>query len=157
MSATSRSPQQLHRGSIVSAFLDASVLVAATLSPTGGSFRLCRESHHGRLLLITNHYARDETQRVLHEKYPAFLKPMQKLLRWAKMHVQGDPSTRLVAKYLPLIHPEDAPILAGAVAAKANFLITLDRKHFLTERLRHAPRPFTITTPAEFLQRHWRR
>ena len=32
-----------------------------------------------------------------------------------------------------MIHPKDVPVLAAAVASKATYLITLDRRHFLTK------------------------
>lgn len=53
-----------------SVFADSSVIVAAMLSTSGGSFRLCREASEGTLRLATNRYVEEEVKEVLGRKYP---------------------------------------------------------------------------------------
>lgn len=136
-------------------FLDSSVLVAAALSASGGSFRLLQEGNQGRLRLMTNRYVVDEVGQALSKKYPHALGRFRALVPWACLDIAFDPPERLVAQYLAYIHPEDAPICAGAIKARANFLLTLDRKHFLGDKLAHFVSPLLILTPADFFQRHW--
>jgi predicted nucleic acid-binding protein len=56
-----------------------------------------------------------------------------------------------------VIDPDDAPILAAAKQASMDYLVTLDVRHFHTDRVK-AFLPVPIVTPAEFLiafRRHW--
>ena len=53
-----------------------------------------------------------------------------------------------------MIHPDDAPILAAAINARPDSLITLNTHHFIDD-----PRPrqcsgLTIETPAMYLTRY---
>lgn len=54
-----------------------------------------------------------------------------------------------------IIDPKDAHVLAAAVKAGPDVLLTLDRKHFMTSAVREAGLPFPIETPGEWLRR-WR-
>ncbi|MEK7500658.1 MAG: hypothetical protein AAB642_00855 [Patescibacteria group bacterium] len=135
-------------------FADASVIVAATLSPNGGSFRLFQESSCGNVLLATNHYALDEAAEAIRKKYPQHISRLKQLISWSQIKIFKYPSQKVVFKYLNLINAEDAPILAGAAEAKAQFLLTLDRKDFLTNALQQSKLPFVITTPRDFFQQY---
>ena len=56
--------------------------------------------------------------------------------------------------YKGIIEEKDAPILYGAKQCKVDFLITLDKKHFFTDRLRKEKFPFKISTPGEFINNY---
>lgn len=135
-------------------FLDSSVVIAAMLSTSGGSFRICRESHEGNLHLYTNTYVRDEVHEVLGRKYPWMVLRIEFFFRWAKFSLQKNPTVATVRHYATLIHPEDAPILAGAAKAKVHALVTLDRRDFFTEKLNAVKFPFRIMLPKEFFERY---
>ena len=51
-------------------FLDSSVIIAAILSPIGGSFRLIRESLFKNYALLISEYVLDECIRTLGMKFP---------------------------------------------------------------------------------------
>jgi predicted nucleic acid-binding protein len=57
--------------------------------------------------------------------------------------------TRAVVDY-----PPDARILAEALAAKVDYLVSLDRKH-LVGNPRALEHPFSIGTPGDFLAWFW--
>ena len=137
-------------------FADANILVAATLSPSGGSFRLLQESSSKNINLSTNLYALDEAEEVIRKKYPQHSARLKQLIPWSRIKIFKDPSEKAVSKYLSAINPKDAPILAGGIDAKARFLITLDRKDFLTTALRRSNLPILITTPHDFFQQYYR-
>lgn len=134
-------------------FLDSSVVIAALLSPTGGSFRLFTEANKDLFRMAITTYVRDEVRGALERKYPLRRFFMDELLRFGNVRIVANPSATTVAPYLCLIiDPADAPILAGAVITRSGFLITLDRRHFMTARLAKADFPFTIATPKSFLE-----
>ncbi|MEK7078084.1 MAG: putative toxin-antitoxin system toxin component, PIN family [Patescibacteria group bacterium] len=136
-------------------FLDSSVIIAALLSSTGGSFRICKESHEGRLMLQANKYVLKELREVLNRKYPERLEQLSLLLQFAKIKIRSNPKVQLVEQSVKIIQAEDAPILAGAIQARANFLITLDRKDFMTKKLAESGLPLIIVTPETFFKEHW--
>ncbi len=102
--------------------------------------------------LVTNRYAYDEIVEVLKRKYPKRVASIADFFAWSKIAIRRNPSAGAVYHVLSLIHPEDAPILAGALQAHVAFLLTLDRKDFFTETLRKTQLPLRIATPQEFFQ-----
>jgi len=110
-------------------FVDANVLFAAAISPDGRSAALFVLAQEGYCDLMTSPHAVSEAHRNLVMRYSEALDQLSRLrqvvaivpeaaiavLRWARS--QGLPE-------------EDAPILAAAVAARADVLVTGDRGHF---------------------------
>ncbi len=57
-----------------------------------------------------------------------------------------------------LIPRKDIPILLGAILARPQFLITLDKRDFLeNEKLKRVRFPFAIVPPGEFIEHYLRR
>ena len=50
------------------------------------------------------------------------------------------------------MHPKDVPVLAAAVASKVAYLVTLDRRHFLTKTVSEKVPGLVILTPGDFLR-----
>ena len=69
------------------------------------------------------------------------------------MEVLDVPAPEEMFVHEKTIHPKDVHVLASATKGKADYLITLDRKHFLAPSVRRAKLPFAILTPGEFLRR----
>lgn len=137
-------------------FLDSSVVVTAVLSSSGGSFRLFREAKKQKIKLSISSIVLLEVVKVLQRKYPAALALFYKLITDTPIEIISDPSQRLVARVMKLIHPDDAPILASALKSQAKFLITLDKKDFFTQTIEQTKLPIKICTPKEFLQKYWK-
>jgi len=110
-------------------FLDANILFSAVHSPEGGARELIRLSEARHCQLLTSQHAIFEAQRNLSVKSPKRVADFEKILK--TIHRVSDASPNLVAKAGSFGLPEnDAPILAAAVAAAADMLVTGDRKHF---------------------------
>lgn len=138
-----------------SIFVDSSVLVAAMLSSSGGSFRLCREANEGLLRIVSNQYVEEEVREVLRRKYPLKALQADEFLSWTKIYIHNKPPVYLVKKLTGCIATKDAPVLAGAVQAKSKFLVTLDQKDFFTNKVKTAGLRFIIVTPKMFFQEYW--
>ena len=110
-------------------FLDANVLFAAAHSPAGRSRALFALAGRELCTLVTSPHAIEEARRNVNLKSPAEASSLDDLLESVERVAEADP--RLVAwaadQGLP---PGDAPILAAAVAAEADALVTGDRSHF---------------------------
>lgn len=110
-------------------FLDSSVLIAAVLSPGGGSFYILTRFKEKCEFQI-NEYVLEEVLRVLNEKFGkrADLKTMFfLLLGLAKVEILPNPSKRAIKALEEIISREDAPILASAIQ-RSSYLITLDNE-----------------------------
>ena len=136
-------------------FFDASVLVSAAYSLKGGSSRVIRLCELGGLAAVTSILVLNEAERNLREDFPSeSLQRLNSFLQTAPWIVLDLPSAQAVAECQRLIDADDAHVLASALAGQVSYLLTLDRKHFFTNRLSQAHLPFVICTPGEFIQQY---
>ena len=133
------------------AVLDTSVLVSAFLTPRGSVVRLLREPARRRYQLCLSEYILTETAETLLSKirlrtYAYEDTDVRNLILWLMTYAEmitGLPDLRAVPE-----DPKDDPIIATAVAAKADYLVTGDRAHLLP--LGHYE-DIRIVSPREFL------
>jgi predicted nucleic acid-binding protein len=98
-------------------------------SPEGGTRELFKLSKVGLCELVTSQHATFEAQRNLSVKSPTRAADFEEIL--IAVHRVSDAGPKLVAKASGFGLPEnDAPILAAAIAAEADMLVTGDRRHF---------------------------
>jgi putative PIN family toxin of toxin-antitoxin system len=143
--------QRLKRKSRV--FIDANCLIAAVLSPTGGSFALIEKAFKGEFELYLSEYVLEETFSVLKEKYPQNLIIFNLLIGKIKYKLLPEPTQKEVEGVIQYIDFKDAPVLAAAIKGKVDFLITLDKKHFIENpKLKKMKLPFKIMSPGDFLE-----
>lgn len=134
-------------------FLDANVWFSAAMSSQGGSFLICRLAGEGLIQTVTNRHVLDEAERNLLLKAPKKLNAYFALLAKTKPEVNNllpdDDIARTLGSLLP---PKDKPVIFGALDAKADFLVSLDKKHILQPKLRALSWPFKIVSTKEFLE-----
>jgi len=135
-------------------FLDASIFVAAAGFASSGS-SLILEVCRGLLFsAVTTRRILLEVQRNIRKKLSSeailcFYKEIAKL----NPEIIRPPTKERLSQYDDIIALKDhRHVLASALEGKANFLITLDRKHFQTEAIRQANLSIIIMTPKEFLE-----
>ncbi len=134
-------------------FLDASVLVAASRSHSGGSalaLEVCRGSRFraavtARVLLearvnIAEKFGEEELVRFYQQ------------LAAVEPEVVPPPPAERIAQCIPLTTEKDAHVLAAALEFGADYLLTLDRRHLLTPAVQSAGLPVKVMTPGEFLR-----
>lgn len=140
----------------VKLFFDASVLIAAAHSPTGGSGYLLEACRRGRFKSVVTRLVLIEAERNIKAKLgEEDLLRFYQLLGTVDFTVEPPLSAREIADYSHLIEQKDAHVLAAAVKSGAQFLVTLDTKHFMTERLSKADLGLIIVTPGHFIREHW--
>ena len=117
------------------AVLDSSVLVSAFLTPHGSVVRLLRAPMRDRYALCLSDAILTETAETLLSKsrlrrsFAYADNDVREYVRWLltqAVMVPDSPAPRVV-----LNDPKDDPIVAAAVAAKADYLVTGDRAHLL--------------------------
>jgi predicted nucleic acid-binding protein len=136
------------------AFLDASILVAASLSSEGGSFRLIREASLRNIHLLTSKYAYREAEGALQKKYPSELLSLFQLS--AYFEITPNPQEKFVREMINVINIKDAPILASAIQEKCDTLFSMDRKHFIgNKEIKRICPNLLVTTPGDFIQKYF--
>lgn len=134
-------------------FLDASVLFAAAYSPTGAARELLRLALEGDVVLFTNQFAADETTHNLGRKAPEAVSVFQAILTVAPISVNLSPDEALVRAAAVYVELKDAPIVAGAIAAEADYLATFDKQHLLSVDTVAEQSGLVIATPGDILAR----
>lgn len=131
-------------------FFDTNVLVAALVSTKGAAHEALRLVQAGFVRWVVSRQVVVEARRVLDVKTPEAAVAFGALLRDLSPRLVEDPSPSDVQRAARVIHRNDAPILAAAVQARVDYLITWNTKHFLKKRVKDYA-PLKIATPDRFL------
>ena len=135
-----------------SVFLDASVLFAAVFSPTGAARVILRLAESDIIELVASSQVLAEVEGALRQKAPEVLGYLALLLDRAHCHIVANPTLDQVNTWQPVVsHLPDAAVLAAALNAQADYLVTLDRRHFLRNPALMDSPPLPIGAPGDFL------
>jgi predicted nucleic acid-binding protein len=133
-------------------FLDSSVLYAAVFSATGPARRLILQGLQGSATLCISDLVLEETKRNLTNNAPETL-PYFMIIADLLSPQATRPTKAEVLRAAQLVHLKDAPIVAAAAKAKADYLATHDVKHLLAQSLAiEQAYGITVLTPAELLR-----
>lgn len=110
-------------------FLDANVLFAAIYNPAGRCAALLELGAAGRCELVMSSYALEEARRNLALKCPDSRSLSARTIRHVSQTPEASPSLVRWAEAQGL-PAKDAPILAAAIQAEANYLVTGDKRDF---------------------------
>jgi predicted nucleic acid-binding protein len=133
-------------------FLDASALFAGVFSARGAARLILRLAESRVIELVVSSQIVAEAEGALRRKAPEVLGHLALLLDRAHCHVVANPTLeqvkawQSVMSYLP-----DAAVLAAALTSQADYLVTLDRQHFLENALLMASPPLSIGTLGDCL------
>lgn len=135
----------------IKVFLDTSALIAGIASSRGAARAVLQLAEIGLIEVFVSRQVIVEADRNIEEKLPEILNEYRGFIELLAPVLIEDPSPKAVRRFLTVIHPNDAPILASAVNSGVDFLITWDRKHFIGKNIRiHSN--LKIVTPGEFLK-----
>ncbi len=130
------------------AFIDASVVLAALGSKSGGSSKILKLIREKKLDGIISQAVLEEVSRNA-SKIKATDIEVSRLISTSSLKVISAPTSEEVEKYLDVTVAKDAHVVASAIKSKANVVITLDKKHLLSKRIKG----LDILTPGEFLKK----
>src|SRR3989344_4037047 len=129
------------------AFIDASVILAALGSKSGGSSQILKLIRKNKLDGITSQAIVEEVSRNTY-KIKIVESEVSRLISISSLKVIPAPTSEEVEKYLDVTAAKDAHVVASAIKSKANVVITLDKKHLLSKKIKG----LGILTPVEFLK-----
>jgi len=125
-------------------FVDSSVLFSAVNSPTGGSSKLFVLKD---VKLIASKLVLAETERNVRQKLHEYHLDRFFMLVDKLEILRQLPDKKLIKKAKKVIIQKDSVILAESKQSACDFLVTLDKKHFLTDRVIMFLTPQKVLTP----------
>jgi len=132
-------------------FFDASCLVAASGSPSGGSGFLLQVCARRLLRAAVSQPVLLETERnVIEQLRPDALPNLRRLVATVPWIVTSLPSSPGRIRFEQLVGAKDEHVLAAAVESGAEFLLTLDKP--LEERVNQSGLPIRALSPGEFIR-----
>jgi len=105
----------------------------------------------GLLTLVASEQVLIEAERNLEEKLPKAIPEYRRFLTTCPLEKVPDPSPVDVAGTGGIIHAKDASILVAAKNAQVDYLVTLNRKHFLNDPEVARKSGLRIGAPDDFL------
>jgi predicted nucleic acid-binding protein len=131
-------------------FFDASCLIAAAASPSGGSGFLWSLCERGLLRAVVSQAVLTEAQTNLTDKFP-----VEALMRhYRQRHaaaplVAAIPRLDVTPRRYPGINVKDEHVVAAAIAGDSQFILTLDRP--LEREINRAQLDVQAVSPGEFI------
>ncbi|MEW5828562.1 MAG: PIN domain-containing protein [Chloroflexota bacterium] len=133
-------------------FFDSSALIAGVLSRTGAACVLMLFAEQDKLDLYISEHVIEECERSLARKAPAALPAFRNALKDTQPKIVAALASEEIQPCLYMIaDPTDAPILAAAIKAKVDFLVTHNRRHFLDDPKVAEKSGLKIGTPGDAL------
>lgn len=111
----------------IKVFLDTSSLLAGLNSPYGASGIIISLGKLGKIYLLISLDVVAEAERAIKIKFPLLKIPFADFL-FGDITISGEVTEAEVRRVRKIIDSEDAPIFVAALKAKANYLVTLDKK-----------------------------
>ena len=135
----------------IKVFVDTSALIAGVNSVTGASATLLDLCEARVLQMVVSRQVLIEADRNFAAKFPQLVGRFRQFMHNLAPLMVEDPTPESMEKAATIIDRKDAPILAAAENANVDFLITLDKKHFLNPKTRQKVM-LKVVSPIEFLQ-----
>ena len=135
-------------------FFDASVIIAALLSPNGGSSQLLKYIKFGKITGIVSQTVIEEI--IEEDKFRKIKKSRREIEQFildSRLIVRKPISADEIEPYQGLVDIEDAHLIAGANLTRCRHLVTLDKKHLLRPDIQEKFLPLKIVSPGELLEK----
>jgi putative PIN family toxin of toxin-antitoxin system len=134
-------------------FFDASVIIAALLSPTGGSALLFKFIKAGLIVGLTTQtvlaevFGEDKPEKIDKQR-----EDIEQFVAESGLLVRESITEKDIEPYNELIDAKDAHLIAGAHLTKCIYLVSLDKKHVLKDDIRKQFLPLKIVSPKELIE-----
>jgi predicted nucleic acid-binding protein len=133
-------------------FIDASVWIAVSGSPTGGSLLVLDICRGRRFTALCSQRVLQEAQVNIRDRLL-----VEALIRFYRL--LADVSPAIISPVTPeegashsgIIAAKDAHVVAAATRGGAAYLVTLDRKRLANDEVRQADLPVQMLLPGEFI------
>lgn len=138
---------------MIRAFVDTSVLFAAIYSAHGFARDLIDLSLQEAVVLVVCPLVLEEVERNIAKKVPGKMTAFQELMAILPFEVVPDANKEAFLRAAAYTELKDAPIVAAAIDAGVDYLVTYDRKHLLDRPEVAEKSGLAIVTPDLVVQR----
>ena len=135
----------------IKVFIDTNVLFAGVHSVTGASATILDLCEAQVLQMVVSRQVLIEADRNFTAKFPQLVGRFRQFMHHLAPLMVEDPTPESIEKAATVVDRKDAPILAAAQNANVDFLITLDKRHFLNPKTRQKAM-LKVVSPIEFLR-----
>lgn len=136
----------------INLFLDSSALIAGIVSAKGAARALLLLAEAGQIAVTISEQVLAETERAIARKVPQALSDLRQAILASQAQIVRDPSPDQVSAHRDLIsHAADTPVVVAAMQAKVDYLVTLNRKHFMDDPEVARRSGLNIGTPGDAL------
>lgn len=133
-------------------FLDTSALFSAVFSEHGGAREILRLGEVGLCQLLVSQEVLAELEKNIQAKARRRVADVALLLDRCRVEVALSPAQTVVQHCQHMIgYPADAVVLAAALDARADYFVTLDRRHFLENAALRKALSIPLGTPGDCL------
>lgn len=134
-------------------YFDASVIIAALLSSSGGSSLFLEYVKVGRIIGISSQTAIDEitAENKLH-KFGKTRQDIENFIEESRLLIHEHITQDEIEEYEGLIDAKDAHLVAGANITRCGYLVSLDKKHLIRADIQEKFSPLRIVSPKELLE-----
>jgi len=133
-------------------FFDSSALFAGIISASGAGRALLVLAEAGQVIITVSEQVVAETERAVARKIPHALSDFREAIRATGLRIVPDPSPDEIEQYASVIsHRADVPIVVAAIQAKTDYLVTLNRRHFIDDPAVAERSKLRIGTPGDAL------
>jgi predicted nucleic acid-binding protein len=133
-------------------FLDSSVFVAGVISSTGAARALLLLAAGDQLDITISEQVVAETERSITKKAARALPYYRTAVKRNKLRIISDPLEDELDQYEDIISdPTDIPIVVAAMKAQVDYLVTLNRRHFIDDPQVAVRSGLRIGTPGDAL------
>jgi predicted nucleic acid-binding protein len=132
-------------------FFDSSALISGVISTNGAARVLLQLAESDELVIIINEQVIAETERILAKKSPRNLPAYRSFIKAVHPTIMKEFADDVARCLYMISDPTDAPILAAAIKAKVDFLVTHNRRHFLDDPKVAERSGLKIGTPGDAL------
>jgi len=133
-------------------FFDSSALFAGIVSASGASRALLLLAEAGQVAITVSEQVVAETERAVARKISRALPDFRETIRATGLRIVRDPSPDEIEGHADIIaHQADVPIVVAAMQIQTDYLVTLNRRHFIDDPTVAARSKLRIGTPGDAL------
>ena len=137
-------------------FFDADVLfsLSYTKNPMSGVKRIILQGYLDKNSFITSAKVIEETRKNLSSyNNPDYLERLGEILADFNFLVIAILDEKLIDLYKNVIHEKDTHVLVGAIQSRSNYLLTFNKRHFLTEKFKKLNLKLQVMNPKDYIEK----
>lgn len=135
---------------MIKVFIDSSVFISAAFSATGASREIILMAIRDKISLIASPLVLAETEKNLSRKAAQALPAFRRFLDTLPLEL-SESTKQEVEQAATYTEIKDAPIVAAAIKAKVDYLVSLDKRHLVGVEAVTRGSGLQIVLPSDFL------